>query len=233
MGSLLRMRDIWVGDAPRARLQGIDLDLACGDRLGLLGVNGAGKSTLLAVLAGSLSPTRGTIEIDGVSSLAERRRRVGYLPQRVACYPELTVRENLDWVARLHGLKGAAAARAIAHSLAQTAIGDYTNRLAGRLSSGMQQRLGLAQALIASPRVLLLDEPTASLDPVQREHIRALIRDLPETVSVILATHLFDDVLSVCGRVAIMDAGCKTAEHRVEPGMDLMQHFQTTQDAQA
>jgi ABC-2 type transport system ATP-binding protein len=233
MESLLRMRDIWVGDAPRARLQGVDLDLACGDRIGLLGVNGAGKSTLLAVLAGSLSPTRGTIEIDGATTLAERRRRVGYLPQRVACYPELTVRENLDWVARLHGLRGAAAGQAIGRSLTQTAIDDQANRLAGHLSSGMQQRLGLAQALVASPQVLLLDEPTASLDPVQMEQIRALIRDLPATVSVILATHLFDDVLSVCDRVAIMDAGRKTDEHRVEPGMDLMQHFQSTREGHA
>jgi ABC-2 type transport system ATP-binding protein len=233
MESLLRMRDIWVGDASRARLQGVDLDLAAGDRLGLLGVNGAGKSTLLAVLAGSLSPTRGTIEIDGATTLAERRRRVGYLPQRVACYPELTVRENLDWVARLHGLGGIAVGQAIERSLSQTAIADQANRLAGHLSSGMQQRLGLAQALVASPQVLLLDEPTASLDPVQMDQIRALIRDLPATVSVILATHLFDDVLSVCDRVAIMDAGRKIDEHPVEAGMDLMQHFQNTQEGRA
>jgi ABC-2 type transport system ATP-binding protein len=233
MESLLRMRDIWMGDVSRARLQGVDLDLASGDRLGLLGVNGAGKSTLLAVLAGSLSPTRGTIEIDGETALAERRRRVGYLPQRVACYPELTVRENLDWVARLHGLSGIAAGQAIDRSLSQTAIADQADRLAGQLSSGMQQRLGLAQALVGSPQVLLLDEPTASLDPVQMEQIRALIRDLPATVSVILATHLFDDVLAVCDRVAIMDAGRKTGEHRVEVGMDLMQHFQNTQEERA
>lgn len=229
MKSLLHMRDLWVGREPRARLRGIDLDLAAGERLGLLGVNGAGKSTLLAVLAGTLTPTRGTLVIDDKTTAADRRRLIGQLPQRVASYPQLTVRENLDWIARLHDLSGRSGKEAIDRALDQVGLIDQANKLAGRLSSGMLQRLGLAQALLPSPQVLLLDEPTASLDPAQMEQIRVLINDLPESVSVILATHLFDDVLGVCHRVAILADGRKVTERGVEPDIDLRQYFQTAQ----
>lgn len=229
MNPLLRIRGLRVGDTARLRLDGVDLDIHAGDRLGLLGVNGAGKSSLLLVLAGVIRPLAGTIEIDGDGGRDAVRRQVGFLPQRVACYPELTVRENLDWCARLHGLRGRRRVRAIDRALQRVDLSDAARTLAGRLSAGMLQRLGLAQALIHEPRILLLDEPTASLDPVQTAQIRDLIDSQAETVSVVLATHLFDDVLQICQRVAIIANGRKVTERRVEPGMDLMSHFQPSQ----
>ena len=228
MTPLLRIRNLRVGDAARPRLDGFDLELQAGDRLGLLGVNGAGKSTLLLVLAGIVRPSAGTIELSGQEAGDTLRRRVGFLPQRVACYPELTVRENLDWCAGLRGLHGRAAGQSIDRALEQVALGGVSHRLAGRLSAGMLQRLGLAQALLHEPGLLLLDEPTASLDPVQTAQIRALLNDLPETVSLLLATHLFEDVLEVCRRVAFVSGGRKIDEQPVEPGMNLMAHFEGT-----
>lgn len=227
MNPVLHMRDLWVGTGPQARLRGLDLDLTQGQRLGLLGVNGAGKSTLLAVLAGTLAPTSGELLVADEASVAARRRVIGYLPQRVACYPELTVRENLDWIGRLHGSAATDIDNAIARVLEQVGLTDQSAKLAGQLSAGMLQRLGVAQALLPGPNLLLLDEPTASLDPVQMEQIRALIRSLPKNVSVILATHLFDDVLSVCDRVAVISDGRKVTECDVSPDMDLMQYFET------
>jgi ABC-2 type transport system ATP-binding protein len=226
MNPVLHMRDLWVGTGPQARLRGLDLDLVAGQRLGLLGVNGAGKSTLLAVLAGTLAPTSGELLINEKASLAARRRVIGYLPQRVACYPELTVHENLDWIGRLHGMPPTDIRSTIERALEQVGLAAHSSKLAGQLSSGMLQRLGVAQALLPGPTVLLLDEPTASLDPVQMEQIRALIRSLPDTVSVILATHLFDDVLGVCDHVALIAEGRKVAERAVSPDMDLMQYFE-------
>jgi ABC-2 type transport system ATP-binding protein len=233
MNPVLRIRDLGVGDAARPRLEALDLDLQRGQRLGLLGVNGAGKSTLLLTLAGLVRPRTGRMEIDGESRPERRRRHIGFLPQRVAHYPELTVREHLDWCARLHGLDTAARDRAIAETLERVDLDDMGNRLAGRLSAGQLQRLGLGQALLHGPSLLLLDEPTASLDPVQSARIRALIRDLPDRVSVILATHLFDDIHEACDRVVILADGRKRDELEVQPDTDLMGFFDTPEAASA
>lgn len=228
MDPLLRIRNLRVGNALQPRLDGFDLELQAGDRLGLLGVNGAGKSTLLLVLAGVIRPSAGTIELAGRDAGNELRRQVGFLPQQVACYPELSVHDNLDWCARLRGLKGRRARQSIDRALERVDLGTLSRRLAGRLSAGMLQRLGLAQALLHEPRVLLLDEPTARLDPIQTAQFRALLNGLPESVSLLLATHLFDDVLEVCRRVAFVANGRKVAEQTVEPGIDLMTHFEKT-----
>jgi ABC-2 type transport system ATP-binding protein len=228
MDPLLRIRNLRVGDAAQPRLDGFDLELKAGDRLGLLGINGAGKSTLLLVLAGVIRPSAGTVEWSGEEGGDAMRRHVGFLPQRVACYPELSVRENLDWCARLRGLRGRPARQAIDRALERVQLGSLSRRLAGQLSAGMLQRLGLAQALLHEPSLLLLDEPTASLDPVQTAQIRTLLNGLPETVGLLLATHLFDDILEVCQRVAFVADGRKITERPVEPGMDLMAHFEGT-----
>lgn len=233
MNPLLRIRGLRVGDPRRPRLRGIDLDLERGDRLGLLGENGAGKSSLLLVLAGVLAPTAGSIEIDGLNGRQALRRHIGFLPQRVACYPELTVRENLDWSARLHGLDRHGRRRAIDRALARVTLGPSARTLAGQLSAGMQQRLGLAQALIHDPSILLLDEPTASLDPIQTTQIRQLIEAQADSVSVILATHLFDDIREICQRVAIIADGAKVSDLPVTPDLDLMAFFQTPRSGAA
>ena len=225
MKAVLRIRDLRIGKGTQPRLEGVDLELYQGDRLGLLGPNGAGKSSLLLAIAGLLQPHAGEITIDGDPQVAARRRQVGFLPQRVPIYPELTVREHLGWCGALQRLDGRELDACIDRTLDQVRLTDQASRLAGRLSAGMQQRLGLAQALLHSPRLLLLDEPTASLDPAQMTDIRKLIGTLSDTVCVILATHLFDDVHAVCKRVAVLDGGSKVDDRPVEPDMDLMRYF--------
>jgi ABC-2 type transport system ATP-binding protein len=225
MKAVLRIRDLRIGKGTQPRLEGVDLELYQGDRLGLLGPNGAGKSSLLLAIAGLLHPHAGEITIDGDPQVAARRRQVGFLPQRVPIYPELTVREHLAWCGALQRLHGRELDACIDRTLDQVCLADQASSLAGCLSAGMQQRLGLAQALLHGPRLLLLDEPTASLDPAQMTDIRKLIGTLPDTVCVILATHLFDDVYAVCKRVAVLDGGCKIDDRPVEQDMDLMRYF--------
>jgi len=228
MKPLLHARGLSYGPAQRPRLSDLDLQLQAGDRLGLLGVNGAGKSTLMQLLAGVLAPDRGEVLVLGQrldQGDSGVRRHIGFLPQRIPAYPELTVHENLRWAGRLHGLKGEALRTAIDEVLHQVQLDDVAGRLAGRLSAGMAQRLGLAQALLHRPAILILDEPTAGLDPLQTEQIRDLLAALSDDISLILATHLLDDVQRLCNRVILLDAGRKAAEHAVTPQTDLLAYF--------
>jgi ABC-2 type transport system ATP-binding protein len=225
MNPLISVRQVCCGTHPRQRLIAVDLEVAAGDRLALLGVNGAGKSTLMEMLAGLLEPDAGEILLDGQSLYttdAGPRRQIGYLPQRIPAYAELTVRENLDIAARLRGLEPSACAEAVDRVIAQTQLGDQADRLAGRLSAGMLQRLGIAQTLVHSPRILILDEPTAGLDPLQANGLRTLLGGLANDVTLLLATHLLDDVTALCDRVALLDTGRKVAEHVVTPELDLV-----------
>lgn len=229
MNPALHVVNLSLGPARDRRLHAIDFDLAHGERLGLLGVNGAGKSTLLQLLAGVLTPASGEIRVDGIDihdDLAVRTR-IGYLPQRLPLYGELSVDENLAWAAMLHGLHGDAAADAIDRVLHQVGLAGVRRRLAGRLSAGMAQRLGLAQALVHAPAILLLDEPTAGLDPLQTDEIRRLLTGLDAAISLIVATHLLDDVQRLCSRVLVLDGGRKRGDHAVTADADLLAHFRT------
>jgi ABC-2 type transport system ATP-binding protein len=140
-------------------------------------------------------------------------------------YSELTVTENLEWAGRLHRLRGGKLESAIRRVLRDLELDPFAARLAGRLSTGMTQRLGLAQAVLHEPEILILDEPTAGLDPLQTEQIRQLLGGLSASRSLILATHLLDDVQRLCNRVLLLDSGGKTAEHTVTPEIDLLAHF--------
>jgi ABC-2 type transport system ATP-binding protein len=234
METLLCARDIGYGPKRRPRLSDIDLELQPGERLGLLGVNGAGKSTLMQVLAGVLAPTRGEVFVLGRPlHLAPPllRRHIGFLPQRVPAYPELTVAENLDWAGRLRGLRHQALRTAIDDALEQVQLGSVAARLAGSLSTGMAQRLGLAQAVLHRPDILILDEPTAGLDPLQTQQIRQLLQQLSAKRSLILSTHLLDDVQLLCSSVILLDSGRKTAQHAVTAETDLLAHFRHHADA--
>ena len=235
MEPVLLARQISHGHRDRPRLSKLDLQLEPGDRLGLLGINGAGKSTLMQILAGVLAPTHGEVEIRGRRLDRDgpaARRHIGFLPQRIPAYAELTVAENLDWAGRLRGLRGATLDEAVEAVLHQVRLGEYRQRLAGRLSAGMAQRLGLAQALVHKPAILILDEPTAGLDPLQTEQIRELLAGLDAGTSIILATHLLDDVQRLCNRVILLEAGHKTAEHEVTAATDLHAYFQRRAAAQ-
>ncbi|OQW38443.1 MAG: multidrug ABC transporter ATP-binding protein [Proteobacteria bacterium SG_bin4] len=188
----------------------VNLELHRGEVLGLLGPNGAGKSTTMRMLTGLLAPSSGSIQICGIDLLEQptaAKAQVGFLPEIPPLYPDLTVDEYLRLAARLHRVPKAEEPAALASAKQRCGLNDCGNRLIGALSKGFQQRVGIAQAIIHKPAVIILDEPSVGLDPNQMREIRQLIRDLGKTSSVILSTHLLSEVVSVCDRVQILHKG--------------------------
>jgi len=188
-------------------LRGVDLDVAEGELVGLLGPNGAGKSTLVKIAVGLVRPTAGTAEIAGARAGShDARAALGYLAELFRFPGWYTADEVLELHQRLSGSRGGAAERA--RLLELVALSDATHRRVDGMSKGMQQRLGVAQALVGEPRVLLLDEPTSALDPVGRRAIRLLLEELRgRGVSVLLNSHLLSEIELVCDRVAILLGG--------------------------
>ncbi len=188
----------------------INFTLRTGEVLGFLGLNGAGKSTTMRMLAGVLAPDAGRITIHGVDLLDQPRQAkqaIGYLPEQPPLYREMTVDEQLHYSARLHGLDRAACRQALLRVKDCCGLVDVGRRLIGNLSKGYRQRVGLAQALLHDPPVLVLDEPTVGLDPIQLREMRELIRRLGRDHGVILSTHLLPEVQAACTHVQIMQAG--------------------------
>ena len=188
----------------------VSLELRRGEVLGLLGHNGAGKTTTLQMLTGCLLPDSGEIEICGIDLLRRptlAKMHLGYLPETPPLYRELSVNDYLTFGARLRGMKSAEAAAALAQTRQSCGLEAVGKKIIGTLSKGYQQRVGIAQAIIHNPAVIVLDEPTVGLDPTQIREIRGLIRELGNNSSVILSTHLLSEVESVCDRVEIMHHG--------------------------
>lgn len=193
----------------RRAVDGVDLRLGAGV-LGLLGPNGAGKSSLMRVLATITRPTSGTVRFDGVDIAAHPeplRRVLGYLPQDFGVYPHLTAREFLRYLAAVKGLSTASAKRRVDELLELVNLHDTGRKRLGAFSGGMRQRVGIAQALLNDPRVLIVDEPTAGLDPEERMRFRNLLGDLAADRIVILSTHVVSDVEAVADDIAVMTAG--------------------------
>lgn len=192
----------------RAALAGLDLTLRRGDCLGLLGLNGAGKSTTLKILTGVLAPHAGSVEICG-HDLARRplaaKRHLGFLPDVPPLFHDARVDEYLALCARLREVTGVA--EAVARAKARCGLGDVGPRLLRNLSKGYQQRVGIAQAIVHEPALLVLDEPTVGLDPVQIRDVRRLIAELAREHAVILSTHLLAEVQQICTRVAVLRDG--------------------------
>lgn len=181
-----------------------------GQIVGFLGPNGAGKSTTMQMLAGVLAPDRGCININGYDLLdqpCQAKEAIGYLPEEPPLYREMTVNEQLHYSARLHRLDRTAIRRAVDRVKARCGLIEVSRCLTGNLSKGYRQRVGIAQALLHNPPLVILDEPTIGLDPIQRREIRQLIAELGEEHSVILSTHLLADVETICTDVQIMVAG--------------------------
>ena len=196
--------------AGREVVSDVTFSVARGEVLGLLGVNGAGKSTTLAMIAGVLAPDSGVVKLDGFDlheHSATVRTRIGYLPENVPLWPELTVREYLDACGRLRGMDRAARNRAIDRELLRLDLSGLANRLSGQLSLGQKRRLGLAQALLHDPELLVLDEPGNGLDPVQTAQLRELVRTLSESRATIISTHVLGEVQAMCDRVVILHEG--------------------------
>jgi ABC-2 type transport system ATP-binding protein len=188
----------------------VTLELKRGEVLGFLGPNGAGKTTTMHMLTGNLAPSRGEISICGIDLLeqpAAAKARIGYAPEVPPLYRELTVDEYLSLAAKLHRLPKTRRAEAVGAAKRRCGLGEVGRKLIGTLSKGYQQRVGIAQAIVHMPDVVVLDEPTAGLDPNQIREIRALIRELGAGHSVILSTHILPEVEAVCDRVQIMHHG--------------------------
>ena len=188
----------------------LSFTLKAGEVLGFLGPNGAGKSTTMQVITGNLAPSEGEVSIAGHDILEAPRaakHNLGYLPEHPPVYSDASVDEYLDYCARLHRIVGKQVAAAVDRVKQQCGLEDVGGRLIGNLSKGYQQRTGIAQAIIHDPPVVILDEPTVGLDPIQIREIRALIRSLGSERSVILSTHILSEVQSTCDRVQIIRAG--------------------------
>jgi len=191
-------------------IQNVSLELKQGEVLGLLGHNGAGKSTTLQMLAGTLTPHSGHIEICGFNLQRQpdqAKACIGYLPETPPLYREMRVDDYLTFVARLHRLPKNRISDALAETKTHCGLDTSGSKIIGTLSKGYQQRVGIAQAIIHHPRVIILDEPTVGLDPAQIRDIRTLIRELGDQFSVILSTHLLGEVENICDRVEILQKG--------------------------
>ncbi len=193
-----------------AAVRDINLQLQRGGVLGLLGPNGAGKTTTMRMLTGNLAPSAGSIEICGIDLLnnpQEAKACLGFLPEIPPLYQDMTVDEFLLFAARLHRLSKSKIHTALGDVKQRCGLEDRGRHLIGTLSKGFQQRVGIAQAIIHNPDVIILDEPTVGLDPNQMREIRKLIRELSVSSSVILSTHILSEVESICDRVQIMHKG--------------------------
>jgi len=193
---------------------------AAGEAIGLLGPNGSGKTTIMRTLAGYFPPTSGRVAVAGIDVTAAplaARAAVGYLPETATWYPELRVAEFLGLCADVRGLRGARRRARLAAVLEGCGLADVSRRLIGALSKGFKQRLGMAQALLHEPAVLILDEPTVGLDPRQVVEIRAVVRALRGRTTVLFSTHILSEVATVCDRVVIIDRGRLVAEERAAP----------------
>lgn len=199
----------------RVGVQDLTFQVRTGEVLGLLGPNGAGKSTTLRMLTGYLTPTAGSIRIGGQEMWAAPERirgMIGSLPDRPPVYREMTVEQYVTFAAAVKGVKGRGRRDRVRQVLRALDLTDVAGRLVGNLSRGYQQRVGLAQAIVHNPDVLVLDEPTVGLDPVQIAEMRGLIRELGRERTVILSSHILPEVEQLCDRVLVMDRGRVVAE---------------------
>ena len=188
----------------------LSFEVEPGEILGFLGPNGAGKTTTMRILTGYLPATEGRARIAGFDVFdqpVEAKRRTGYLPETPPLYPEMTVAEYLHFVARINGIAAGDRAARVGAAMERTSVGDMAGRYCGTLSKGYRQRVGLAQALLHEPDVLILDEPTAGLDPRQIIETRRLVTELAGDHTVILSTHILPEVSQTCQRVVIINRG--------------------------
>lgn len=188
----------------------VSFDIPSGQIVGLLGHNGAGKTTIMKMLSGYLEPSSGSIEIDAID-LEQHPRQVqqvlGYLPENLPVYPDMRVADYLDYAATLKGLRGTAATDSLKRAIRDTELQGRLGDPIATLSRGYKQRVGVAQAILGAPKVLILDEPTNGLDPGQTQHMRDLIKALAANATIILSTHIMQEVDAICDRALILNQG--------------------------
>ncbi len=226
--TLIKVEQLTRFYGPHRAVDDLSFEVRRGEVLGFLGPNGAGKSTTMRMITGNLAPHHGRITINGIDILDQpkaAKAEIGYLPEQPPLYRELTVDEYLRFCARLNRISRNKQSRAVDSVKDRCGLGDVGGRLIGNLSKGYQQRVGIAQAIIHSPAVVVLDEPTVGLDPIQIRQIRSLIRELGGEHSVILSTHILPEVQATCDHVQIIHQGKLVLNDSIE---GLAQHMQTS-----
>ena len=217
--SLIQVENLYRYYGTNCAVQDVSLEVRRGEVVGFLGPNGAGKSTTMLMISGNLAPSAGRILINGIDILDNPRAakaELGFLPEQPPLYRELTVDEYLAYCTRLNRIVREQRHSAIDNAKQRCGLTEVGHRLIGNLSKGFQQRVGLAQAIIHSPAVIILDEPTVGLDPIQIREIRTLIRELANEHSVILSTHILPEVQAICNRVLIIHKGRLVLESTIE-----------------
>lgn len=207
---MIEVRGLTKFYGPVAALRGMDLSIPEGEIVGFLGLNGAGKSTALKILAGHLLPTAGSVTVGGVDLVAQPERlraSIGFLPEQPPLYGEMQVAGFLQWLGELRGLKRAAARQRTAEVMAQTGLDRFAARPVETLSLGYRKRLGIAQAILHNPRLVILDEPISGLDPVQIVQMRALIRSLRGEHTVLISSHILPEVQETCDQLLVLAEG--------------------------
>ncbi|MBF0141158.1 MAG: ABC transporter ATP-binding protein [Magnetococcales bacterium] len=200
-------------------VDGVSFDIGRGEVVGLLGHNGAGKTTIMRMITGFLEPTAGRISVDGLvvgPDTREVQKRIGYLPENCPLWPEMTVVDFLDLSATLHGLADDDKPRALRETIARTGLKEKALAPIHTLSRGYRQRVGVAQAILHHPKIVILDEPTNGLDPTQIRQMRTLIAELAKEATVIVSTHILQEVQAVCARVLILRAGRLVVDARLD-----------------
>ena len=200
---------------PYPAIQDVSFGVKKGEILGFLGPNGAGKTTAMRIITGFMSPTRGTVTLDGYDVVAkslEVRRRIGYLPETVPLYTDMSVTNYLKYMGTLRQMPRKTVKKRADEVVDICRLGDYRNTTIGKLSKGFRQRVGIAQAIIHQPEVLVLDEPTIGIDPIQVVETRRLIEELGQSQTVVLSSHILPEVSMICQRVLIINEGRIVAE---------------------
>jgi ABC-2 type transport system ATP-binding protein len=200
---------------PQAAIQDVNFGVNKGEILGFLGPNGAGKTTTMRIITGFMPPTQGKVTLDGfdvVEQSLEVRRRVGYLPETVPLYTEMTVTSYLKYMGTLRGMNSNQLKKRIPEVIDVCRLGDYRKTIIGKLSKGYRQRVGISQAILHEPEVLVMDEPTIGIDPIQVVETRRLIQELGKQQTVVLSSHILPEVSMICGRVLIIHQGRIVAE---------------------
>lgn len=210
MGRLITVENLTKRYAQKTAIEGMTFKVEKGEILGFLGPNGAGKTTTMRIITGYMPASDGTVQVDGFDVFdnpIDVRRRIGYLPESPPLYPEMTVTGYLRFVAKIKGVAKENLGNEVARVMERASITDVKERIISKLSKGYKQRVGLAQALLNDPPVLILDEPTIGLDPKQIQEVRELIKELAGNHTVILSTHILPEVEQTCHRVIIIDRG--------------------------
>lgn len=216
---MIQVRELTRRYGPLVAVDGVSFTVGQGEVVGLLGHNGAGKTTIMKMLTGYLEPTSGSIHVRELEMGRDTRTlqaRIGYLPENCPTWPEMKVIDYLEYRAGLQGVAPERRRAAVARAIGRTALADKATSTIAALSRGYRQRVGVAQALLHDPEILILDEPTNGLDPTQVRHMRELIRELARTATVILSTHVLQEVQATCQRVLIMRNGKLALDARLD-----------------